>query len=33
VDVLNKIASVLETQALQAEMDAECVDEDENDEE
>ena len=33
VDVLNKIASVLETQTLQAEMDAECVDEDENDEE
>jgi GTP-binding protein EngB required for normal cell division len=34
VDVLNKIASVLETHALQAEMDAECVDdEDESEEE
>ena len=34
VDVLNKIASVLETQALQAEMDAECEDdEDESEEE
>jgi GTP-binding protein len=34
VDVLNKIASVLETQALQAEMGAECVDdEDESEEE
>ena len=33
VDVLNKIASVLETQALQAEMDAECVDDEDDSEE
>lgn len=33
VDVLNKIASVLETQALQAEMDAERVDDEDDSEE
>ena len=33
VDVLNKIASVLETQALQAEMDAECEDDEDDSEE
>lgn len=33
VDVLNKIASVLETHALQAEMDAECEDDEDDSEE